>query len=357
MKILPSLLLTILLLTGAEAADQDLKKGKNTFTCAYMENPPYGVTAWSQSDLWKKKGARETRFVDYNSDAAKGLILDATTDRGVEKAEGVEEKVPRETAFSVVYNAEGIFLFIEGEEPGLKEVLDSLPNPASPARKESMEIFFVPGLYEVPYYQILTRPYTGETEFFDWGSPHRHFRSLGLHVRIESRPLKNGFGTFVFIPWEALHERLPLDGATWRFSIIRWMPFGKAGGVTWGGQVHDTGNFGLVEFQKPTPDQKLALQTRALRTAWFTFLATAGRAAGTWQDEQTGDPTFYADRLKPEIERLTQVGEALGSPDQWGKAAVDTAWAMVPVWMEFDYGVQALRTDYLLQKRLAGKTE
>ncbi len=353
MKILLALSLMFILASMTEAADRDLRKGKNIFACEYVENPPYGVKEWSRSDLLKKKGFRESRFVDYNSDAAKGLILDATADRGVDKEEGT---VRRETAFSMVYNAEGIFLYIEGEEPLIREVRDSLADPASPARKESMEIFFAPGLFEVPYYQILTRPYTGETEFFDWGSPHRNFRSLSPHVRIESMPLQKGFGTFVFIPWEALYERLPLEGATWRFSIIRWMPFGKAGGVTWGGQVHDTGNFGLVEFQEPTAEQKLALQVRALHTAWFQFLADSRTAAATWKDVQTGDPSFYEERLKPEIERLTQAGEALGPTDQWGKPALDAAWELVPVWMEFDYEVQSRRADFLLQKHLTGKT-
>lgn len=333
----------------AHAADSDEIKGKKVFECPYVENPPYGVMAWTQSELYKK--AQESRFVDYNSDAAKGLILDATAERDVTKEAGA---TVRKTTFSMAYNDKGWYIYIEAEEPLIKQLVDSIVDPKSPGRSEGYEIFFTPGLHGVPYYQIMTRTFTNDDpSFVDWGMSHRHYRSLKPYVKVESVPLENGSGTFVFIPWESLYERVPLNGDYWRFSIIRWMPFGKAGGVTWGGQVHDTGNFGLIHFQPANAAQKLAIETRILRAAWFKYQAEAKAQTTFWSDPKIGDPEFYEQVLKPEVEKLTAEGTALGDPYAWTAESVEKSRKIMGDWMEFKYKVAELRTDYLINKRFA----
>lgn len=323
--------------------------GKKVYECKYLEDAPYGVTAWSTSALVKDAKNRESRFVDYNSDAAKGLILDATTERDAEKS---ATAAARSTAFYSVYNSKGWYLYIEAEEPQINALLDNMVDPASAAHKEGYEIFFAPGLDNVPYYQIFTRPFADRTDFFDWGIPHRDYRSLKDGTKVESLPLKKGFGTFMFVPWQNIYERIPTNGGLWRFSIIRWMPFGKAGGVSWGGQVHDTGNFGLVRFQAPTPDQKVALEKRLLRTAWFKYLSDAKKATTAWSDDKVGDPVFYEAKLKPLIEQYTALGNGLGHPDDWNSESVKQVAAVQKNWLEFPYHVSELRAEYLLQKRL-----
>jgi hypothetical protein len=343
-----ALLLLLLALMAMGRARADETTGKKTYEVRFMENAPYGVTAWAQSDLVKSGKGKETRFVDYNSDAAKGLVLDATAQRDAAKD---ATAVARETAFYSVYDEKGWSLYIQAQEPLIHDILDNVVDPQSPARKEGYEIFFAPGLHTVPYYQIFARPFTGVTDFYDWGIPHRHYRSLKEYAKIESLPLDKGFGTFVFIPWEALYDRLPLHGDFWRFSIIRWMPFGKAGGVTWGGQVHDTGNFGLLHFEKPTASQETAIETRLLRAAWFKFRATSNAAATFWSDDKLGDLDFYNSVLKPVIDQNTALGQALGQPDEWNAETLKKAAAARDDWMEFDYKISELRDEYLLKKR------
>jgi hypothetical protein len=323
--------------------------GKKIYESRYMHNAPYGVMAWSESSMVKGAQNKESRFVDYNSDAAKGLILDATTDRNVEKDAAV---AARQTAFYSVYNEKGWYLYIEAEEPLINELLDNVVDPQSPARKEGYEIFFAPGLHTVPYYQIFTHPFAGNTDYIDWGIPHRHYRSLKEYAKVESSPLEKGFGTFMFVPWEAMYERLPLNGDYWRFTIIRWMPFGKAGGTTWGGQVHDTGNFGLLHFEAPKAEQKLAMQKRVLRAAWFKYLATSKAATTYWSDAKIGDREFYDGILKPVIEEYSSLGQSLGKPDDWNAATLQKAAAVHDDWMEFEYKVSELRREYLLSKRM-----
>ena len=351
MKLTVSIAASLLIAVAAHAADSKEIEGKKIFECPYVANPPNGVMAWAESEIVKNPKNVESRFLDYNSDAAKGLILDATAERDVTKQ---KDATARATSFSMAYNEKGWFIYIFGEEPLIQTLVDSIVDPKSPAKSEGYEVFFTPGLHEVPYYQIMTKTFTKEgPSFVDWGMSHRHYRSLKSYARVESLPLENGSGTFIFIPWESLYEWVPLNGDYWRFSIIRWMPFGKAGGVTWGGQVHDTGNFGLIHFQPPTADQKLAIETRLLRAAWFTYLAKSKAAATFWSDPKVGDPAFYDQVLKPEIERNTAAGEALGDPYKWDAGSVEKVSKLVNDWMEFNYKVSELRTDYLVNKRFA----
>lgn len=332
----------------AHGAEPDEVKGRKIYECSYVENPPSGVMEWSQSARFKDAANRESRFDDYNNEAAKGLVLDATTERDVTKD---DKAVGRATTFSMAYNDKGWYLYIEGEEPMIDQLLDSLVDPKSPGMSEGYEIFFTPGLHDVPYYQIMTRTFKrDEPSFVDWGMAHRHYRSLKDYARVESLPLKNGSGTFVFIPWEALYERIPVNGDYWRFSIIRWMPFGKAGGVTWGGKVHDTGNFGLVHFEPPTEAQRQLIEKRMLRIAWLKFQAESKQLSAFWSDPKLGDLAFYDQVFKPEVDKLTAAGTALGDSNSWTPEKVAEGRKFLGDWMEFKFKASELRSDYLVNK-------
>ena len=311
---------------------------RKVYECRYMANAPYGVTAWSQSEMVKTGAGKESRFVPYNSAAAQGLILDATTDRDV----SADPKLKgHETSFYMAYDSKGWYIYIHCQEPQIQTFIDERKDVA-------LEIFFSPGLESVPYYQMIVKQLTSEVTHYDWGMPHRHYRSLKGSVRTESLPLDTGFATFIFVPWASLYDRLPLDGERWRFSLMRWGP-----SVTWGGKVHDTGNFGLVHFQPPTPSQRVEIEKRILRTAWFKFRAVAKKTAAFWSDEELGDLDFYSKTLKPVIDQYTALGESLGEPDGWDADTVKKGHAALGDWMEFTYKVAELRTEYLMNKRFA----
>lgn len=308
-----------------------------THTVRFEENIPYGVSAWNQSERVRKGIGKETRFVPYDAAAAGELTNDALVERGGgEKAAGD----PRETAFWQAYDEKGWYIYVESKEPLIGDLVNQLVDPRSAGHKESYELFFSPGLKDVPYHQIFINPYQEKVTFYDWGTPHSEYRSLKDHAKVESLPLKDGVGTFVFIPWHLLYEHAPLDGGDWRFTLIRWMPFGKAGGVTWGGRVHETGRFGQVRFEKPNGDQRAAMEKRLLQYAWYKFQADSDQLKEYWSDEHIGDPKFYESVLAPEIARLNAAGEVMGNLRDL---------------MEFDYRCQALRTNHLKQTRLAGE--
>lgn len=331
-----------------------LSAEENTYSCKFGENLPYGVSAWNQSERTRKGIGKEIRFGPYQKGTAADLANDALIQRG---GEADQKSNTRETAFWQAYDEKGWYIYIESKEPLVKDLLNRLLDPRSPGRQESYELFFAPGLKNIPYYQVYIKPYLNETTYYDWGIPHADYRSLKADTRVESQPLADGVGTFVFIPWHLLYERAPLDGGDWRFTVIRWMPFSKAGGVTWGGRVHETGQFGRVQFEKPTKTQREAIERRLLQYGWFKFQSISDqmREYVSWNDESIGDPEFYEKVLAPEIKRLNAIGEKWGDPEQWTPQQVEEGMAHLKEFMEFNYKVSALRAQYLEQKLFSRK--
>lgn len=328
------ILMALVVAVGLRAADLD---GKKVCDCPWIEDPPEGVWAWAHSERVAKGQGKESRFVPYNSEAAKGLVLDANVARDVPAA---PSSAPgSESSFYTVCDDRGWFVYVQCMEPDIQKLRDE-------GKDVALEIFFAPGMQEVPYYQLMVAQLQGTARFVDWGMPHRGYRSLKDRVRVESLPVKGGAGTFLFLPWEALYDRLPLDGGTWRFTVIRWKP-----AMTWGGNVHDTGNFGLVRFPKPTPAVREAVERRVLRAAWGRFRREAAKQASLWNDAKVGDPEFFEAALKPVVERETAFAKELGDPDAWDAATVKKGWSHLRDWMEFGYVVSDLRREHLLARR------
>lgn len=334
--------------TAASILAQDQKH----YECRFEEDVPYGVSAWSQSRRVREGIGRENRFASYDAGSAAGLSNDALVDRG---AGGTHNESPRATAFYQAYDDKGWTIYIESKEPLLQSLVSQLPDPRSAGHREAYELFFTPALEAAPYYQLYIQPYINKATVYDWATPGENYRSLKDEMRVESLPLKDGVGTFVFIPWRLLYEHVPVEGAKWRFTLIRWMPFSKSGGITWGGRVHETGRFGIVEFAVPTEAQKQAIELNLLRTGWYRFQAEAQRLSEYWGDEFLGDPGFYENCVKPEVARLREIGEAWGDPEKWDVGRSGEGKALLKNLMEFDYKVSAMREDYLKQKRISGK--
>lgn len=338
METLAKILLVGVALAGTLRADETA--GRKVYECRYMERAPYGVTAWAQSEMVKTGTGKENRFVPYNSEAAKKLILDATTLRDASADPALED---HETSFYMAYDSKGWYIYIHCQEPEIASFVDD-------GKDVALELFFSPGLHAVPYYQMMVNQAKNKMAHYDWGMPHRHYRSLKDSVRSESLALDSGYATFIFIPWEELYDRLPLDGGPWRFSLMRW-----GSSVTWGGKVHDTGNFGLVQFEKPDTDLQLRIRKHILRRARSNLRAEAKKAETFWGDEKVGDLDFYDKVLKPVIAKHITLGESLGKPETWNAETLDRTKASIGDWMEFGYKISELRSDYLLNRHFTNE--
>ncbi|MCM8539118.1 MAG: hypothetical protein NE328_02515 [Lentisphaeraceae bacterium] len=338
-KILAFLML-LLFLTGCSTPTNKQKavdeKGRKVYHCNYMKNPPIGALAWSKSDMVQKGINKESRFVPYNSEAAKKLWLDATTVRTY----NADPKLKgRETSFYQVYDERGWHVYIEGLEPNIEELVDSKKGGGS------IDLFFVPGMENVYYHQMIIKPLNGKTSFYDWGMPHKSYRSMEGLVKVESTATEKGWGTYMFVPWELVYDRLPLNGESWRFSFMRW-----GTRVTWGGNVHDTGNFGLIKFQESPAQVSFAIQQNMLKSSWYKYKEFVEEANKKWNDEKVGDLDFYNQSLKPVIDKYNHIAEEIGSPTNWTESQINNSLKYLKEWMEFDYKVQELRAEYLRDK-------
>lgn len=70
---------------------------------------------------------------------------------------------------------------------------------------------------------------------------------------------------------------------------------------------------------------------------------------------KVGDQEFYNQVLKPLIDQSTELGQSLGSPDEWTAASLEKIKPIEKDWLEFSYKVADLRKNYLLQKRFSQK--
>jgi len=316
---------------------------RNVYRCRYLADAPLGAAGWAISRWLKDPKLREARFGPYDKAHAEKLVTDVAGDRGVQ--EGGGSKTQRATAFYMVYDARGWHVFVLSDEPDIEAITNAGGSAGS------LEMAFSPGFEGACYYQWIANLAENRVSLYDWDSPHRHFRSLKGQFRCETVALKGAYGTYIFIPWTVLYDKLPIDGGRWPFSVIRWS---KDGGITWGGKVHEIGRWGLVEWEKPTPAQRQAIQAGIVRRAWGRYVKARTALSEHWQDPEVGDPAFYKEALAPEIQRLDKYGTVLVGPGELTAAQVARLLTeAVPHWMEFGYAVSELRADALRKRLLA----
>ncbi|MDP6355907.1 MAG: hypothetical protein QF473_12430, partial [Planctomycetota bacterium] len=151
---------------------------------------------------------------------------------------------------------------------------------------------------------------------------------------------------YIFIPWETLYDKLPFDTPSqWRFGFIRWS---RAGGLTWGGKVHEIARWGLIEWEKPTEEQVTQIRRDIARKAWGKYKSIRDEQTTHWQHRQLGDADFYKSHLKPKVDQLNALGKGMEESSKLTARQVQALFKKaIPDWMEFRYVVSELRRGYL----------
>ena len=303
-------------------------KGEKAYLCTYMPEPPCSATDWSRSSLLEDKRLKESRFMDYGGKKA------------VDPA--------RETSFYMMYNVKGWYIYIHSKEPQMKKITTEGLSGGG------LELFFMPGMENVAYYQFIINLATGKIVFYEWDVPHRYYRPVEGAMKSETIALKDGWGTFIFIPWECLYDKLPLDKEQWRFGLMRWMPALKprSPSVTWGGHVHEAGRWGLINWEALNTSERMAFKKSIITKAWIKYQRSARQLTRKWGNESYGNPEFYQSAVKPLIDRYDQYSKTIKKLDALDTAELEKIYNLVPVWMEFKYEVDELRKNYLENKLL-----
>jgi len=308
---------------------------RKLYQCRYVRGAPTSVEGWLHSPLYRDPEAREARFMDYNRQGRELLVYDVRTER----PQGAEGAGDKETAFIMAYDEEGWHIFVECTDSEAEKAACGLLTAGK------LEMFFSPGLGEC-YYQWMLDLASGTLREYLWNSPNPRFRPMSGYCRSDAGLSDRGFGAALFIPWVMLYDRLPREGDTWPFNIIRW---GRAGGVTWSGKVHEIHRFGKVRWAGLGPERLLAIKRRIVLKALARYRKARDEAVAHWKDEVLGDPGFFEKCLLPVVERLDRFASAAG--DDMSDAEVETLFIeAVPDWMEFDYKVAESRRLYLNRK-------
>lgn len=316
-----------------------VKSPERLYEVPFVEQAPRGVSGWLNSPLLKDAARRETRFAEYNKQAAALLVNDVNAERTV-VTDTDGKKAP--VAFFMAADAQGWHVFIEYKDDEAEQVLAGLLPGGD------LEIYMVPGM-SAPYYQLMLAVPSGKLEFIDWSSPNRHYRAADDFVRAEVAPIPGGFGVSLVFPWEMIYDKLPQAGDTWPFGLVN---FGRGGAFTWGsGQVHELSRFGKVSFLGITKALPAIHRWIALR-AFAKYKKSAEKAKIVWNDPDKGDPQFFETVLLPEMNRLEELGK-LVSTGMSEKDSERLFQEAVPAWMEFDYWIAERRTRFLTDQLMA----
>ena len=325
------------------------KPKRNLAVISYVRDAPCDVGGWMSSPLVKDKSSRHYVDHPYGEKEAAYLVTDVMAETRKVEHGAPKNKADRETYFHICYDEYGIHLFFVGADSKADEIRAGARNGSG------YEMYL--GLGEGgPTYQWLFNQPQDKMMMPPWDSPSKYFRRMDDFVTIQSQYVPGGYATAMNFDWALAYTRLPENGETWPFELIRWT---RSGGVTWGGeQVWQISNWGRLEFSGLTPAVKTGIREVLVRTALARYqkernARTGGRIA-IWKDEELGDPVFYREKLRPLVEKLDGY-EKLVRPKMDAKTIDLLFLDAVPAWFDFQYFVDDLRGEYLEEHLMNGR--
>jgi hypothetical protein len=303
----------------------------NRTLCTYVDTAPSGVVAWAQSPIVRDPARRSRGFLPAprENKAIDPMLWDLLAERVLTEVEKAALADPA-TAFYTVYDPAGWHLYIETDRRG-----------------GPVDVFFSTSMRQIHPYRCRFRlPNSTDTASSD----------LPGTIRIETAKVGEGLGTALFIPWESLYNRLPfLEGhdEPWGFTIVRGNPVN----LTWGGREREPGRWGRVEWQKPTAEQRLAIQRHLIRRAWETYGQGMPAVTNFWSDPAQGDPAFYQSVIQPLTARYATEGTRLADIGKWEPSRVEACFSEAPAWLDFERHATTLRREALLRQFTASATD
>jgi hypothetical protein len=324
-----------------------------TIDCAFMPNAPSDVGSWLTSPLLKNTKSSAKLDRPYG-DNLKALVETdaATTGRNA----GTSDKSTGDTNtdFHIACDAQGIQFFFDAHDSHAQEVLDGLLSGGS------FEMYLAPGKNQA-YYTFIPR-LPSQTISTDagafvtmypnsgWRLPSTDYGTLCNSIL----PTPDGFGVSLFLSCELFYDKLPANGTKWQFESIRWT---RSGGRTFAGSqsVHNRSSWGDIIFSGLTPENLIAIKRAIIfkAVAKYRDAKKITNPVGRWADPELGDPQFYQSEVAPLLARLDKYADEVNQ--DMTPADVEIIFNdAVPSWMEIDYQVAALRTQYL-EKNLFAK--
>lgn len=306
---------------------------RNSLEVVWVSEAPQDAGSFRAGPYANGKGA--DAFIPYDLAAQSELTADATVER-LESANKNLDFYLKQTSFLILADSRGLSLYVRCGENELEKYR------AAGSGAGALEIFFSPGMETENYYQMIVSLPENKVDFYPKGSFNRDYRQMDGVIDTRTVCLGNEMVTRVFIPWSFFYNVLPWDtGKNWRFNVIRWTP---AGGITWGGRVHELGRMGEVVWGKIPPEIREQARAFLVNQAAAKFEADSKRLSESWNDPELGDPAFFRASLEPAFKKLADSLQAYRSGKLDDKAFRGE---VLPDLLNCDLLAQELRAAYL----------
>lgn len=186
---------------------------------------------------------------------------------------------------------------------------------------------------------------------YDNGTGYRNLRDADGSITLKNYIAGDSAVTLISASWEKEFNALPENGGKWYYEPLNWLN----GGWSWGGSkgVHNRSSFGALVFEGLTPEALASIKRVILPKAAAKFRnACSARNAGcieNWKDPVLGDVDFYEKCVAPLEKRLSSF---LGKvrPEMTDAEVNEVYDGAAKEWLNIDYVVSRLRTEYLAEK-------
>lgn len=225
----------------------------------------------------------------------------------------------------------------------------------------SYECYIAPGDNQ-PYSCFLCYPRTDASVYMyntSYNSPgHRRILDADpSKVKSETLFTDDCVINYVAFSWDNYATLIPTDKTVWDLECVFWGPVASA----WNGteSIHGRSTWGELCFDLPTAARVKICRAQIFKAA-NTYKAEKGPNPTVrnsvqggifdfWQDEELGDPEFYASVLKPLEEKLDKGLEKVkvGMSDEDVR---DVAENYLQQWRDIRFTVSRLRSAYLKER-------
>jgi tetratricopeptide (TPR) repeat protein len=318
-----------------------------TIHCPFVPNAPFDVGSWLASPLLKDAPSSALLDRPYGDNLQFLLETDASSTGRNTASASKKSTGDSDTDFHIACDARGIHLFFDAHDVHAQEVLDGLLSGGS------FELYLAPGKNQAYYTYIPELPggriSTG-TDSFKTMYPNAGFRLPSTEdgtLASSAHSTSDGFGLAIFLAWQLFYDKLPANGDKWQFEAIRWT---RSGGFSFAGSesVHNRSSWGDIIFSGLTPQNLNAIK-RAIVFSAATKYRDAKKLTspvGQWSDPELGDPAFYQAKVAPLLEQLDKY-QGMVNKEMTAEDVETIFREAVPGWMELNYNVATLRTQYL----------
>lgn len=318
--------------------------------CAFVPQAPADITQWlawikaqkaMASAMLNRPYGNNLQFLVETDSASTGRTLSQQTS---------EVSNDSRTTLNVLCDEKGLHIFMMAYDSQADQVT------AGKVRGGGYEMYLAPGNHQA-YHTFLSDITTGNfaPQMFltHYPSANVHPLSRADHTfATQTRQVDGGFATSMFMSWASFYDKLPEENDRWQFEAIRWT---RQGGFSFGGSesVHNRTSWGDLVFKGMGQAQLTTIRRGIINTAIQRYAKSKSVTSpvGNWADPDLGDPRFHEQHVAPLLKRLDAAVTSVNSDmtdDQINQLYLEA----VPLWMDLEHHVAAMRRDYLQNQLL-----